>query len=107
MSETKTLYLDLVPTAQDSLTAAVDRLDSIGLAGAGAVRQVVEPYLSAVRSTARYLSVDHGQVLEATLGLASKLVDQQRAYLVELGDVLTGKAAAPRSGRARSTGAAA
>jgi len=105
MSETKTLYLDLVPTAQEGVSQAVERLDGVVLAAAGAARHVVEPYVNAVRSTVRYLSVDHAQLADATVGFASKMADQQRGFLVELGDVLGGKAGSHRSSK-RSSAAA-
>ncbi len=107
MAETKTLYLDLVPGAQENITVALDRLESVGLSAAGAVRHIVEPYITAVRNTGEYLSVDHTQVLDATVGFASKLLDRQRAYLTELGDVLSGKPSAQRGAKPRSSSAAA
>jgi hypothetical protein len=105
MSETKTLYLDVVPSTQESLTAAVERLENAGLTVAGAARHLVEPYIDAVSSTRRYLGVDHTQLVDATVGFAGKVVEQQRGFLVELGDVLLGKAPA-RHPKARSSAAA-
>ena len=106
MSETKTLYLDLVPTAQENITGAVERLENIGLAAAGAARHAVDPYIEAVRSTRRYLSVDHTQVLDATVGYVAKLAEQQRGFLAELGDVILGKPGAQRPAKPRSSAAA-
>jgi hypothetical protein len=107
MSETKTLYLDLVPSTQENLTAAVERLENVGLAAAGAARHLVEPYIEAVRSTQRYLSLDHGQLVDATVGYVGKLAEQQRGFLNELGDVLLGKAGAHRPAKQRSGSSAA
>ena len=69
MAETKTLYLDLVPSAQDNLTAAIERVESVGLSAAGAARHVVEPYINAVRGTVEYLGTDHNQLLELDPGI--------------------------------------
>jgi hypothetical protein len=107
MSESKTLYLDLVPSAQENLTAAVERLENVGLAAAGAARHLVEPYIEAVRSTQRYLTVEHTQLVDATAGYVSKFADQQRGFLNELGDVLLGKAGAHRQTKSRSGSSAA
>jgi hypothetical protein len=107
MSETKTLYLDLVPTSQEHLTAAVERLEGIGLAAAGAVRHLVDPYLDAFGATRKYLGVDHTQVVDATVGYAGRLAEQQRQFLTELGDALLGKSPARHGGaKPRSSAAA-
>lgn len=106
MSETKTLYLDVVPTAQESITAAVERIENVGLAAAGAARHLVDPYIDAVRATRRYLSVDHTQLADATVGYAGKLAEQQQKFLTELGDVLLGKSSAHRAAKPRTSAAA-
>ena len=106
MSESKTLYLDVVPATQESLSTAVDRLEVAGLAAVAAVRHLVEPYVAAVRATGRYLRLDHGQLADGTVGFASRYAEQRRAFLVELGDVVAGKNVG-RSGKHRSTSAAA
>ena len=85
----------------------MDRVESVALSAASAARHMVEPYITAVRSTGNYLSVDHTQVLDATMGFTSKLVDQRRAFLNELGDLLRGKPATQRPAKARSNSAAA
>lgn len=107
MSESKTLYLDLVPTTQEHLTAAIERVEGIGLAAAGAVRHLVDPYLDAFGATRRYLGVEHTQVLDATVGYAGRLAEQQRQFLTELGDVVLGRTASHRSTKQRSNSAAA
>ena len=105
MSETKTLYLDLVPSTQESITTAVEKIESVGLTAAGVARHLVEPYLDAVQSTRRYLSVDHTQLVDATVGYAGKFAEQQQKFLSELGDVLVGKQGAHRPAK-RSSAAA-
>jgi hypothetical protein len=105
MSETKTLYLDLVPTTQDSISSAVEKIENVGLAAAGAARHLVEPFIEAVQSTRRYLSVDHTQLVDATVGYAGKFAEQQQKFLSELGDVLVGKQGAHRPAK-RSSAAA-
>ena len=106
MSETKTLYLDLVPSTQESISTAVERIESVGLSAAGVARHLVEPYLDAVQSTRRYLSFDHTQVVDATVGYAGKLAEQQQKFLSELGDVLLGKQGSHRPAKPRSSAAA-
>ena len=105
MSETKTLYLDLVPTTQDSISSAVEKIEYVGLAAAGAARHLVEPFIEAVQSTRRYLTVDHTQLVDATVGYAGKLAEQQQKFLSELGDVLVGRQGAHRPAK-RSSAAA-
>ena len=105
MSETKTLYLDLVPTTQDSISSAVEKIENVGLAAAGAARHLVEPFIEAVQSTRRYLTVDHTQLVDATVGYAGKFAEQQQKFLAELGDVLVGKQGAHRPAK-RSSAAA-
>jgi hypothetical protein len=105
MSETKTLYLDLVPTTQDSISSAVEKIENVGLAAAGAARHLVEPFIEAVQSTRRYLSVDHTELVDATVGYAGKFAEQQQKFLSELGDVLVGKQGAHRPAK-RSSAAA-
>lgn len=105
MSETKTLYLDLVPTTQDSISSAVEKIENVGLAAAGAARHLVEPFIEAVQSTRRYLTVDHTQLVDATVGYAGKFAEQQQKFLSELGDVLVGKQGAHRPAK-RSSAAA-
>ena len=102
MSETKTLYLDLVPSTQESVSVAVEKIESVGLAAAGAARHVVEPFIDALQSTRRYLSVDHTQLVDATVGYAGRFAEQQQTFLSELGDVVLGKHAAHRPAKARS-----
>ena len=106
MSESKTLFLDLVPSAQESITAAVERLEHVGLAAAGAARHLVDPYLEAVRSTRRYLSVDHTQLVDATVGYAGRLAERQRGFLTELGDTLLGRNGVHRPAKSRASAAA-
>jgi len=106
MSENKTLFLDVVPSSQENLTAAIERVENIALSAAGAARHLVEPVLDAVDSTRKYLKLDHTQVVDATVGYAAKLADQQRGFLNDLGDTLLGKPA-PRQNKSRSTAAAA
>ena len=106
MSETKTLYLDLVPSTQESVSVAVEKIESVGLAAASAARHLVEPYLEAVQSTRKYLSVDHTQVVDATVGYAGRFAEQQQKFLSELGDVLLGKQGAHRTAKPRSSAAA-
>ena len=105
MSDTKTLYLDLVPTTQDSISSAVEKIENVGLAAAGAARHLVEPFIEAVQSTRRYLSVDHTQLVDATVGYTGKFAEQQQKFLSELGDVLVGKQGAHRPAK-RSSAAA-
>ena len=105
MSETKTLYLDLVPTTQDSISSAMEKIENVGLAAAGAARHLVEPFIEAVQSTRRYLTVDHTQLVDATVGYAGKFAEQQQKFLSELGDVLVGKQGAHRPAK-RSSAAA-
>jgi hypothetical protein len=105
MSETKTLYLDLVPTTQDSISSAVEKLENVGVAAAGAARHLVEPFIEAVQSTRRYLTVDHTQLVDATVGYAGKFAEQQQKFLSELGDVLVGKQGAHRPAKRTSAAA--
>lgn len=106
MSESKTLYLDLVPSTQEHLTAAIERVEGIGLAAAGAVRHLVDPYLDAFGATRRYLGVEHAQVLDATVGYAGRLAEQQRQFLTELGDVVLGRSTSHRNSKQRGSAAA-
>jgi hypothetical protein len=105
MSETKTLYLDLVPTTQDSISSAVEKIENVGVAAAGAARHLVEPFIEAVQSTRRYLTVDHTQLVDATVGYAGKFAEQQQKFLSELGDVLVGKQGAHRPAKRTSAAA--
>ncbi|TMD08156.1 MAG: hypothetical protein E6I76_13120 [Chloroflexi bacterium] len=106
MSETKTLYLDLVPSTQESITTAVEKIESVGLTAAGVARDLVEPYLDAVQSTRRYLTFDHTQLVDATVGYAGKLAEQQQRFFSELGDVLLGKRGSHRPAKPRTSAAA-
>ena len=105
MSETKTLYLDLVPTTQDGISSAVEKIENVGLAAGGAARHLVEPFVEAVQSTRRYLTVDHTQLVDATVGYAGRFAEQQQKFLSELGDVLVGRQGAHRPAK-RSSAAA-
>jgi hypothetical protein len=106
MSETKTLYLDLVPSTQENLSVTVERIESVGLAAAAAARHLAEPFVDAVQSTRRYLSVDHTQLVDATVGYAGRFAEQQQKFLAELGDVVLGKQGSHRTARPRSSAAA-
>ena len=83
----------------------MEKIENVGLAAAGAARHLVEPFIEAVQSTRRYLTVDHTQLVDATVGYAGKFAEQQQKFLSELGDVLVGQQGAHRPAK-RSSAAA-